>query len=156
MTRDLAAVIAGGAVGTTLRVGLDALIPHGDDTFPVSTLVVNVVGAFALGLVVARLRSSAPSWLLAGLGPGLLGSFTTFSAFVIPLVTLASSDRWMTAVGYLAGTLLLGLGAAAAGLALGRRRGREPVAPGAPLAPRDESDEIDDGPPPHNGRELHP
>ena len=166
MTRDLAAVIAGGAVGTTLRVGLDALIPHGDDTFPVSTLVVNVVGAFALGLVVARLRSSAPSWLLAGLGPGLLGSFTTFSAFVIPLVTLASSDRWMTAVGYLAGTLLLGLGAAAAGLALGRGlgrgrrrgrgRGRAAVAPRAPVAPRDESDDIDDRPPPHNGRELHP
>ena len=158
MTRDLAAVIAGGAVGTTLRVGLDALIPHGDDTFPVSTLVVNVVGAFALGLVVARLRSSAPSWLLAGLGPGLLGSFTTFSAFVIPLVTLASSDRWMTAVGYLAGTLLLGLGAAAAGLALGRGlgRGRAAVAPRAPVAPRDESDDIDDRPPPHNGRELRP
>ena len=163
MTRDLAAVIAGGAVGTTLRLGLDALIPHGDDTFPVSTLVVNVVGAFALGLVVARLRSSAPSWLLAGLGPGLLGSFTTFSAFVIPLITLASSDQWMTAVGYLAATLLLGFGAAAAGLALGSGRvavaslaSLAPLAPVAPVAPRDEGDQVDDGPLPDNGRELHP
>ena len=154
MTRDLAAVIAGGAVGTTLRLGLDTLIPRADDTFPVSTLVVNVVGAFALGLLVARLWSSAPSWLLAGLGPGLLGSFTTFSAFVIPLITLASSDQWMTAVGYLAATLLLGFGAAAAGLALGC--GRVAVAPMAPVARRDEGDQVDDGPLPDNGRELHP
>ena len=127
MTRDLAAVIAGGAVGTALRLGLDALIPHGDDTFPVSTLVINVVGAFALGLLVARLWSSAPSWLLAGLGAGLLGSFTTFSALAVSLVTLASSDQWMTALGYLAATLLLGFGAAAGGLALGH--GRAPLAP---------------------------
>lgn len=133
MTRDLAAVIAGGAVGTALRLGLDALIPHGDDVFPLSTLVINVVGAFALGLLMARLWSSLPSWLLAGLGAGLLGSFTTFSAITLSLVTLASSAHWMTAFGYLAATLLLGFGAAAGGLVLGRGR--------ASRATQDEVDE---------------
>lgn len=122
MIRDLAAVIAGGAVGTALRLALDALIPHGDEAFPVSTLIVNVVGAFALALLVARLWGSAPSWVRAGLGPGLLGSFTTFSALAVSLVTLIDSSQWMTAAGYLAATLLLGFGAAALGLRLGRRQ----------------------------------
>jgi CrcB protein len=121
MTRDLAAVIAGGAVGTALRLGLDALVPHGDDAFPVSTLIVNVLGAFALGLLVARLWGSAPSWLRAGLGPGLLGSFTTFSALAVALVTLVDAEQWMTALGYLVVTLVLGFGAAVLGLRLGRR-----------------------------------
>lgn len=120
MIRDLVAVVAGGAVGTALRLGIDALIPHGDDAFPVSTLIINTVGAFALGLLVARLWGSAPSWLRAALGPGLLGSFTTFSALAVSLVTLVDAERWMTALAYLAVTLLLGFGAAALGLRLGR------------------------------------
>lgn len=115
-------MIVGGAVGTVLRLGLDALLPHGNDAFPLSTLIANVVGAFALGLLIARLWGPAPPWLRAGLGPGLLGSFTTFSALTVSLVTLSASDQWMTALGYLVATLALGFGAAALGLGLGRRR----------------------------------
>ena len=114
-------MIVGGAIGTGARLGLDALIPHADDAFPVTTLVVNVVGTFALGLLVARLWGSVPPWLRAGLGPGLLGSFTTFSALALSLVTLSASGQWMTALGYLVATLVLGFGAAALGLRLGRR-----------------------------------
>ena len=111
----------GGAVGTGLRLAVDTLIPHADDGFPVSTVVVNVVGALALGLLVARVWGSAPTWLRAGLGPGLLGSFTTFSALTVSLVTLSASGQWMIALGYLVASLVLGFGAAVLGLRLGRR-----------------------------------
>lgn len=114
----LLAVIVGGLVGTGLRLGIDALLPHADDRFPWSTLIINVVGAFVLGFLVARVWPSAPDWLRAGLGVGLLGSFTTFSAIAVSLVALADAGEWVTAVGYLVVTVAAGLLAAWAGLAL--------------------------------------
>ena len=118
--RDLAAVVVGGVIGTGLRLALDGAIPHTDATFPLSTLIINSVGAFVLGVLVARVWGTAPSWLKAGLGVGVLGSFTTFSAFAVSLVSLTAAGEGMTALGYLALTLVLGLGAAWLGLALGK------------------------------------
>ena len=115
------AVLLGGVVGTSLRLTIDAALPHTDGEFPLSTLIINVVGAFTLGALVARLWPTAAPWLKAALGPGLLGSFTTFSAVAVSLVSLAATDEWMTALAYLALTLLLGLVAAALGLHLGGR-----------------------------------
>lgn len=128
LRRELVAVLAGGVVGTGLRLAIDAAIPHTDTTFPLSTLIINSVGAFVLGALVARIWETAPSWLKAGLGAGLLGSFTTFSAFAVALVSLSGVGEWMTALGYLALTLVLGLGAAWLGLVLGRKT------PGSPDA----------------------
>ncbi len=120
----LLAVIVGGLVGTGLRLGIDALIPHTDDQFPWSTLAINVAGAFLLGALVARVWEWAPDWLRAGLGVGLLGSFTTFSAIAVALVALADAGEWVTAAGYLLVTMVAGLAAAWAGLALiGERQG---------------------------------
>ena len=116
---SLLAVVVGGMIGTGLRLALDLAIPHADDAFPVSTLVINVAGAFALGLLVGRYWPTARDWVKAGLGPGLLGSFTTYSAFAVSLVALASADEWMLGVGYLAATVVLGFGAAWAGLRVG-------------------------------------
>lgn len=121
--REIAAVAVGGAVGTGIRLGLDLLIPHDANSFPVSTLIINTLGAFALGLIVARLWPIAPAWLRAGLGAGLLGSFTTFSALAVSLVSLGSSGQWMLALGYLVATLALGLTAAWLGLRTGRPAG---------------------------------
>lgn len=118
--RDLAAVIVGGVVGTGLRLAVDAALPHGDTDFPLSTLVVNSVGAFVLAVLVSRVWATAPSWIKAGLGVGLLGSFTTFSAFAVSIVSLTEAGDGMTALGYLALTLVLGLAAAWLGLALGK------------------------------------
>ncbi|MCC6856209.1 MAG: CrcB family protein [Microbacteriaceae bacterium] len=120
--RDLLAVLVGGAVGTALRLGIDTVIPHGDTEFPVSTLVLNTVGAFALGMLVGRVWQAAPGWLRAGLGAGLLGSFTTFSALAVSLVSLTAAGFGMLALAYLAATLALGLAAAALGLRLGSPR----------------------------------
>lgn len=116
------AVVIGGIAGTGLRILLDAVVPHTDTTFPWSTLVINIVGSFALGLLVARVWPVAPAWLRAGLGAGLLGSFTTFSAFAVSLVTLSRAGfGWVAAV-YLVVSVAAGLGASALGLRLGGRR----------------------------------
>ena len=107
-------------LGTGLKLGVDLVLPHTDDSFPLSTLIINALGAFALAALVSRFWSTAPAWLKAGLGPGLLGSFTTFSAFAVSLVSLSAAGQWMPALAYLALTLVLGFGAAGLGLALGK------------------------------------
>ncbi|MFL0711350.1 MAG: fluoride efflux transporter FluC [Microcella pacifica] len=81
--RDLLAVFVGGLIGTTLRVLLDLAIVHDLEEFALSTLLVNLVGAFVLGLLVAALWPRVPGWVRVGLGPGILGSFTTFSALAV-------------------------------------------------------------------------
>src|SRR5690554_4831887 len=110
-------------LGTALRFGIDTALPHGDAEFAASTLLVNVLGSFALGLLVGRAWLGAPGWLRAGLGPGLLGSFTTFSAVAVSLVAMSTECEWMLAASYLVATLVLGLGAATLGLRVGRRGG---------------------------------
>jgi len=113
----LVAVIAGALVGTALRVGIDTIVGT-----PLSTLGINIVGSFALGLLVARVWPTASPVLRAALGPGLLGTFTTFSAVAVAVVDLTANDEWMSALAYLAATVLGGLAAAFLGLRLGRRR----------------------------------
>ena len=121
MLRTAVAVFLGGLVGTALRIGIDAALPHPEDAFPLSTLIVNVLGSFVLGALVARVWPTAPASLRAALGAGLLGSFTTFSAVMVSLVSLGDAGLLGVAAAYLALTLVLGFGAAIAGLALGAR-----------------------------------
>jgi CrcB protein len=115
------AVVAGGLIGTGLRVGLDLALPHPADQFPWSTFLVNVAGSLALGLLVARVWPIAPPWLRFGLGTGLLGSFTTFSALAASVVTLTAGGDPLLALGYLVASLVVGIGAAVAGLRIGTR-----------------------------------
>jgi CrcB protein len=119
--RSLLAVAVGALVGTALRLGLDTAIPHSDDGFPTSTLIINVLGSFALGLLVARVWPVASTVVKAALGPGLIGSFTTFSAFAVSLVSLVAHNEVLVAGVYLLVTLLGGYAAAWAGLRIGRR-----------------------------------
>jgi len=102
-------VAVGGFAGAVLRHGVALVV--GDVA---GTLAVNVVGAFALGLLVARAVSPGARLLL---GTGLLSSFTTYSTFAADAVALAPA--W--SVAYVAATYAFGLGAGAAGLAAGRR-----------------------------------
>jgi CrcB protein len=129
--KPLLAVFAGGIAGTGLRLAVDVALPPADDAFPLGTLIVNVVGAFALGVLVGRVWTVAPDWLRAGLGAGLLGSFTTFSAIAVSMVALTAAGAGVLALGYLAVTLVGGLAAAALGLGLGRRAtpSRIPIGP---------------------------
>ncbi len=125
--RSIVAVFLGGAVGTALRLLIDATIVHSDSEFPLSTLIINIVGSFALAVLVSRLWPLAPDWVRAGLGPGLVGGFTTFSAVMASMVTLAASNQILLALVYLALTIVLGFGAAAFGFWIGRRRGTAPT-----------------------------
>jgi CrcB protein len=122
----LVAVLLGGILGTGMRLALDAVLPHSDAQFPWSTLIANLVGSFVLALIVARLWPTAPAWLRAGLGAGVLGSFTTFSALVVSLLTLTQAGLPLVALVYLVVSLAGGLAAALAGLRVGGR-GVRPV-----------------------------
>lgn len=116
---DVAAVALGGAVGAVLRHLVDVVAPA--SLLPWHTLGINVVGAFALGALpaLAVVRRSART--AAALGPGVLGGFTTVSAWAGQLRDLAASGHAGTAGAYLALTLGAGLGAAALGDRLARR-----------------------------------
>ncbi len=118
---NLVAVVVGGLIGTGLRLGLDALLPHGADAFPWSTLVVNVTGSFVLGMLVARVWTVAPEWVRLGLGTGVLGTFTTFSAVVVSAFELTVTGNPVPALLYVLATLMAGIGAALLGLRIGRR-----------------------------------
>lgn len=116
------AVAIGGTAGTELRYSLGLLFPEQAGAIPWTTLGINVTGSFVLALLTTiwMARPHTSFWLRAGLGPGLLGSFTTFSAVVYSLDSLAIDGLYLPMTGYLALSLLLGLGAAAAGWRAGR------------------------------------
>lgn len=121
MTYVLVAIF--GAAGAVSRYWVDGRISdltHGQ--FPWGTFVINVVGAFALGILVAltteRLLIS-PNWRVA-LGIGFLGSFTTFSTYAYESVKLAEDGAVGLALVNSVGMVALGMLAAALGLALGR------------------------------------
>jgi CrcB protein len=122
---NLLAVALGGVLGTGARWGVDALLPTASPgTLSVSTIVVNVVGSFVLGLLVATLwwRSGVPLWLKAGVGTGFLGSFTTFSAITVNAIAGALEANLLTVVGAVLLSTVFGLLAAWGGLALGTKR----------------------------------
>ena len=127
----LVAVVLGGLLGTGLRLTIDQLVVP-DSAFPWATLLVNVAGSLALGFLVAKVWPSAPAWLRAGLGTGLLGSFTTFSAVIVALLTLTAAGMTVLAVVYLLASLVLGFAAALLGIRLGVS---------APMDPPIEADE---------------
>ena len=122
---DLLLVAAGGAVGTVLRYAVDTAAP--DSLLPWPTLAINVVGAFALGLLPALAVVRRSRRVALTVGPGLLGGFTTVSAWAGQVRHLADSGHVDLAGLYLALTLAAGLGAAA----LGQRIAHRPEPEGA-------------------------
>lgn len=100
----------GGAIGAILRYLVGLALSH--DRFPFSTLVVNVLGSFALGLVVF---ASLSDEVVLFVGTGACGSFTTYSSFSVQTVQFWESGDRFRAILYAGGTLALCLLAAAAG-----------------------------------------
>ncbi|WP_228479862.1 fluoride efflux transporter FluC [Microbacterium abyssi] len=109
-------VVLGGMLGTAGRLGIGLLVPDAAG-IPLATLSVNIFGALLIGLLAARLPRASGTRVF--LGTGILGGFTTYSAFVVGSVELWSSTP-LVAVAYAVLTLGLGIAAAAAGLRLGR------------------------------------
>lgn len=116
------AVAVGGLLGTELRFGLGLLFPDLPGSLPWATLWINIGGSFILALLttVWMARPHTAFWLRAGLGPGLLGSFTTFSAVVFAVDQLARAGAHFTSIAYLVLSLLLGLAAAGTGWRSGK------------------------------------
>lgn len=131
--RLLLMVLAGALVGAPLRhvIGLAAPTAGGD--VPWATFGVNVVGAFALGVLLTALERSgddtgARRELRLALGTGLLGAFTTYSALGAETAVLLRDGQLALAAGYAVGSAVTGVLAAAAGIAVGAalRRTRRP------------------------------
>lgn len=121
--RALAVVALGGVIGSLGRYAVGALLPHVAGEFPWATLVVNVSGAFAMGLLVAFLVDRPGIHRLARpfLGVGVLGGWTTFSALAVDVVQLGAADEVTLTIAYVGATLLVGTLAIGAGTAVGQR-----------------------------------
>jgi CrcB protein len=114
-------VAVAGAAGALLRFGVDHVVQHRrPSVLPVGILVVNVSGAFALGVLTsANAHHAIGATALVVSGTGFLGAYTTFSSFTFDTFRLATDGRLAVAAANLLLAVVLGLGAAAAGLALG-------------------------------------
>jgi len=117
------AVACGGALGASGRHLISAQVMRwAGGGFPWGTLTVNVVGSFVLGLLVEYLaqRWSATQEIRGFLVVGVLGGFTTFSAFSLDAVLLLERGSLTPAFAYIGGNVLLSIGGMFAGLLLFR------------------------------------
>jgi fluoride exporter len=119
----LLAVMAGGAVGAVARWAVELAVPSVGG-FPLATLLINVTGAFGLGLVGVVLLERLPPtrYLRPLLMIGFFGAYTTFSTMATEGVRLLDDDRPGLAIGYWVATLLVGQLAGVCGMWLGRIR----------------------------------
>ncbi len=111
-------VMSGGAIGAGLRYGLSRAMPFAGAGWPWATFAANVLGGFAMGVLAA--------WILRGdnsaealrlfVGVGVLGGFTTFSAFSLEIVRMLERGQMVLAAGYAAASVLLAIGALFAGM----------------------------------------
>jgi CrcB protein len=101
----LVAVAAGGALGGTVRWWLGDLVPDGGG-FPWTTFVINVTGSLALALLPALPAVRRRQVLAVGLGPGVLGGYTTLSTYAEQGRALLGDGRAGLGAAYLLGTLL--------------------------------------------------
>lgn len=96
-------VMAGGALGAGARYNLGRLLLHwAGPGFPYGTLAANLLGGLLMGVLVgvlARDSVTGESWRLL-LGVGLLGGFTTFSAFSLEVMNMIDRGAWGVATGY--------------------------------------------------------
>lgn len=108
-------VAAGGAIGSVARYKLSGLVLHHtpDWRFPLGTFVVNVLGCLAAGALAAlaeRHHLFTPEARLL-LFTGLLGGFTTFSAFGLETLHLVKRGEWAIATAYAGSSVLVGIAA---------------------------------------------
>lgn len=115
-----AAVMAGGLVGSGLRAGIGELFPVDTGRFPSTTLAVNLTGSLLLGFYLARRQGAMMArWSLPFWAIGVLGSFTTFSAFGVEVFRLLAAQAVLVALGYVLVSTLGGLAMALLGERLG-------------------------------------
>lgn len=114
---------AGGAIGTGFRFLINRVFAHaGLIEFPWATLTINIVGSFLMGALIETLalRFDASNEMRTFLATGILGGFTTFSAFSLEFATLYQRGTMTAAFGYVLASVVLSLFAIFAGLATAR------------------------------------
>jgi fluoride exporter len=121
--REVAAVFAGGALGTLARAALAEAFPHAATAWPWPTFAVNIVAAFLLGYFVTRLQERLPlsSYRRPLLGTGLCGGLSTFSTMQLEIVKMLDAHAWGLAAGYAAASIAAGYAAIQLATALVRR-----------------------------------
>lgn len=122
--RAIVAVAAGGALGSVLRYAVTiAVTQRAGPGFPWATLLINVVGSFAIGaiaeLALTRAFGVSPQVRLFA-AVGVLGGFTTFSTFSLDFVGLVGERAFVPALAYATGSVVLGIAAAYAGMVIAR------------------------------------
>ena len=116
-------VALGGAIGSAARYGVNVWSGRLlGAAFPWATLAVNIIGCFAMGLLIElmALKFNVSTETRAFLTTGILGGFTTFSAFSLDFALLVERKTYLLAGAYAAGSVLLSLAAVFAGLYLVR------------------------------------
>jgi CrcB protein len=115
-------VALGGAVGAAARYGVSLATPMREGGWPWATFGINVSGSLLIGVLAGWLASRGDAgepWRLL-LGVGVLGGFTTFSAYSLETLRLIERGDWIGASTYVLGSVLAGLAAVAIGLAITR------------------------------------
>jgi CrcB protein len=120
---NLVLVALGGALGAATRYGVSLALPARGDDWPLATFLINVSGSLLIGLLAGWLATrdaGGEPWRLL-LGVGVLGGFTTFSAYSLETLRMIERGDFVGASTYAIGSVIAGLAAVAIGLAITRR-----------------------------------
>jgi CrcB protein len=109
----LAAIAAGGVIGSAARYGAGLAWPTSTGSFPWTTLVINVVGCALMGVLMVVVTEAYSTHRLVRpfLGTGVLGGFTTFSTYTVDIQKLITGAAPQTAMLYLAATAVAAIAA---------------------------------------------
>jgi CrcB protein len=121
--REIAAIFAGGALGTLLRAALAEAFPQPATAWPWPTFAVNIGAAFLLGYFVTRLTERLPlsSYRRPLLGTGLCGGLSTFSTMQVEILKMVDAHAWGLAASYAAASVAAGYAAIQLATAVVRR-----------------------------------
>lgn len=122
-TEVVLVVAAGGVLGSLARYVVGLAWPTQHDGFPWATFTINVVGCLLIGVLMVLVTERKPvhPWLRPFLGVGVLGGFTTFSAYSVDIHQLLIDRHPLVAVSYLAATAIVAMIAVICGVLLTRR-----------------------------------
>jgi len=114
-------VFVGGSLGALAHYGVMCIVPYSSGRWPLATFLVNLTGAFVLGLLLQTLVNRGADEGLRrlfrlGIGTGFLGAFTTYSTFAVEVDLLLNQHRISMAVTYAVGSLVGGMMLTALGI----------------------------------------